>query len=472
MQLFGLTITRTMAAPVLRPLADRRGWWPVVRESFPGAWQQNVDVVLTDVLQHPTVYACVTLIASDIAKMPLRLVQLDDAGIWTPVESAAFSPVLRKPNRYQTRIACIKSWLISKLTRGNAYVLKQRDARQVVTALYVLDPSRVRVLVAPDGGVFYELEADDLNQIPQAPAPFIVPASEIIHDTMNTLYHPLVGFGPMYACGLAATLGLKLQRNSAKFFANGSQPSGILTAPGEITNAQAEEMRDRWETSFSGDNVGRVAALGLGLKYEPMRQTAVDAQLNEQWKSSAEAICAAFHVPAYLAGAAPPPTFNNIEALQQAYYAQCLQELIETIELLLDEGLGLGPGYGNRFGTEFDLDALLRMDTQTMVTTLAASVGAGIDAPNEARKRLNKPPVEGGDTPFLQQQMWPINRLAERRDLAPPTPPPDEEDLPEDDDDDREDDDDDPDDDDPDAREASLAGSLLRKAIAEGLIHA
>ena len=48
------------------------------------------------------IYSCVTLIAADIGKLTLRLVQQDDDGIWTDATSAAFSPVLRKPNRYQT----------------------------------------------------------------------------------------------------------------------------------------------------------------------------------------------------------------------------------------------------------------------------------------------------------------------------------------------------------------------------------
>ena len=159
--------------------------------------------------------------------------------------------------------------------------------------------------------------------------------------------------------------------------------------------------------------------VGYGVKYEPLRQTAVDAQQNEHWKAMNEAICAAFHVPAYLAGAAPPPAYNNIEALQQAYYSQCLQELIEAIELLLDEGLALPPPYG----TEFDLDVLLRMDTATMVTTLAASVGAGIDSPNEARYRLNKPPVPGGETPYLQQQVLAAESVGAAPDSASPAEP-------------------------------------------------
>ena len=53
-------------------------------------------------LANPIVYGCVTLIASDIGKLPLRLVEQDADGIWNETTSPAFSPVLRKPNRYQT----------------------------------------------------------------------------------------------------------------------------------------------------------------------------------------------------------------------------------------------------------------------------------------------------------------------------------------------------------------------------------
>ena len=76
MQLLGLTIARTKALTPPPALAGRGsgGWFPIVRESYPGAWQQNVEITLADVLTHPTVYACVSLIASDIAKVPVRLV--------------------------------------------------------------------------------------------------------------------------------------------------------------------------------------------------------------------------------------------------------------------------------------------------------------------------------------------------------------------------------------------------------------
>jgi len=398
------------------------GWWPVVRESAPGAWQQNIAIDVADVATNPTVYACVSLIANDIAKMPVRLVAEDDEGIWLETESAAFSPVLAKPNRFQTRIGFYQQWVMSKLLWGNTYVLKARDQRGVVTRLAVLDPSKVTPLLTPDGTVYYQLSPDALAGIlPEGDGPeFAVPAREIIHDVMIPLYHPLCGVSPIYACGLAAVQGLRMQTNSARMFANGSIPSGVLVAPGEIDQATADRMKTRWETEFGGENRGRVAILQNGLKYEAITMTPVDAALVEQLKWTDEAICRCFHVPRYKVEVGPDPNYNNINALDQQYYAQCLQILIESIELLLDEGLELPRPYG----TEFDLDVLLRMDQPTLVTTEQNAVGAGIRTPNEARKRLNLPALPGGDTAYLQQQYWSLAALAQRDVPQPPPPAP------------------------------------------------
>lgn len=421
MRLFGLTISRQKAAGTLYPVDNRGGWWGIIRESFTGAWQQNVEVKLDTVLTYSTVYRCISLISSDVAKMRLRLVQQDGNGIWQEAESPAYSPVLRKPNRWQNRIQFMQSWLESKLIHGNTYVLKERDNRNVVVALYVLDPCRVKPLVAPDGAVYYQLSRDDLSQVD---ADLVtVPASEIIHDRWNTLYHPLVGISPIYACGVAAIQGIRITSNSATFFGNGARPSGVLTAPGAIEDGTAKRLKEYWDANYTGANAGKVAVLGDGLKYEPMSMKATDAQLIEQLKWTAETVCSVFGVPAYMAGVGAAPSYNNIEALAQQYYSQCLQIHIESVELCLDEGLEMKAPYG----TEFDLDDLLRMDSATMITAEAEAVGAGIKKPDESRKRLNLPPVEGGDTPYMQQQNFSLAALAKRdRDdpFAKPEPAP------------------------------------------------
>jgi HK97 family phage portal protein len=403
---------------------------PIIREGFTGAWQMNVDTNVADVLSHPTVFACITLIASDIAKMRLELVREEDDDVWVPTDSPAFSPVLRQPNGYQVPFQFFQYWMISKLKTGNTYCLKRRDQRGVVDALYVLDPHRVKPLIAPDGSVFYELNTDDLSTISEDSV--IVPAREIIHDLFNPLFHPLVGISPLYACGIAAILGLKIQTNSTHFFANGSQPGGILTAPGVIKDETAKRLKEDWEKNFGGHNRGRVAVVGDGLTYEPMAESADKSQLNEQWSSASQAIADAFHVPWYLVGG-PQPPYNNIQALNVQYYTQCLQPLTTSIEQVMDKGLGLSPHKidGVRLGTQFNVNDLLLMDSATMMAVIRDGVGAGVLKPNEGRARINLRPVKGGDTPYLQQQNWSLQDLDERSKnpqltQAPPAAAPDD----------------------------------------------
>lgn len=198
--------------------------------------------------------------------------------------------------------------------------------------------------------------------------------------------------------------------NNANLFANGARPMGILTAPGAITEETAKQLREQWETSYGGSNYGKTAVLGGDLKYQPLTINAAESQFIEQLKIGAEMICACFHVPPYkVMGDAP--THNNAEVLNQEYYGQCLQIHIESIEECLNQGIDMP----ENSETQFNLDGLLRMDTKSQIEALGNGTNRGIIAPNEARKKMNLKPVDGGDTPFMQEQNWPINMLAERQ---------------------------------------------------------
>ncbi len=323
--------------------------------------------------------------------------------------------------------------MLSKLQRGNAYILKQRDNRNVVTALYVLNPDLVTPLVADDGSVFYELNVDTLSGVDER---VIVPAREIIHDRYNCFFHPLVGLSPIFANGVAATQGHSIQVSSTRLFQNGARPGGILTAPGAIADETAQRLKEYWNSNFSGSNAGKVAVLGDGLKYEAMAMKSTDAQLIEQLKWTAEVVCSTYHVPPYKIGVGAMPSYNNVQALNVEYYTQALQVLIEAIELCLDEGLGMD---GETIGTEFDLDGLLRMDSAAQMDVLEKSKGKL--TVNEQRASLGRKPVEGGDTVYLQEQDHSLEWLARRdaQPIEPPTAPappeptePEDEDVPED----------------------------------------
>ena len=264
---------------------------------------------------------------------------------------------------------------------------------------------------------------DDLGTVDEHG--LVVPASEIIHDRWNCLHHPLIGLSPISANGLAAHNGLEIANSAAKFWGNGARPGGILTAPQAISEDTAKELKTYWEANFSGTNSGKIAVVGDGLTYTPLATNAVDSELIAQLKWNATTICSVMGVPAYLVGVENAPTYNNIAALSQQYYSQCLQPLINAIEDTLDEGLSLPKPYH----CEFALDDLIRLDEESLVKTLKEGVSAGIFSPNEARRRLNLKPVSGGDSPMIQQQNFSLEALAKRDSDDPfakpePTPAP------------------------------------------------
>jgi HK97 family phage portal protein len=415
---FGYQISRTKAA--VEPMTAQNasaltpssgGWWPLIREPFTGAWQKNMEVSVDHALTYTTVFACVTQKASDIAKLWINLVQEDADGICTPTENSAYSPVLREPNHYQTPYEFVESWNISILTRGNTYVLKERDARGVVRALYVLDPQRVQVLVAPDGSIYYGLATDYLSGVDAAG--LTVPASEIIHDKTNTFYHPLCGISALVACGLAVMQGKRIQTQSEAFFRNNSQPGGLLMTANPIGPETQKAILEHWEANYAGqDNVGRIAVLGGGLTYTPLTPvSARDAQLIEQLNFTAIDVCSAFRMPPYKVGVGPVPVHNKPQDLAVEYYEQSLQADIERIEQVFSKGIGL---LGTDYSIEFDLDALLRMDTATATTASVEAIKGGLMTPNEGRKRFDLKPVPGGDSVFMQQQQFSLEALAQR----------------------------------------------------------
>jgi HK97 family phage portal protein len=420
---FELSLKRKAAGVVpVRSLSS--GLFGVIREPFTGAWQRNVQCDERDsILAFSAVYACVSRISSDIAKLPLQLMT-QSGSIWVKTDpNSPFWGPLRKPNRYQNRIQFLACWVISKLIFGNAYVFKRRDGRGMVSEMYVLDPRRITALVTADGDVYYQIGQDALSQVP-GNGGLTVPASEVIHDLMNPLFHPLMGVGPLYAAAASATQGTRIQANSATFFQNMSRPSGFLSGPGVIDDVTAERLQKTVNAATSGENLGKILVGGDGLTYQSMTMPAEQAQLIQQLGWTVEDVARAFAVPLYKINAGPMPTSNNVEALNTQYYSDTLQILMEAIELCLREGMDLPAN----MKSEFDLDPLLRMDTAAQVDALNKSVGGGWMKPNEAREVRNLAPTEGGDAVYLQQQYYSLAALAKRDQgdpfAAPPAPEP------------------------------------------------
>lgn len=402
------------AGKALRSTVGSFGWrfggvGGYVKDWFGGSWQQNQEIKMHAAECYHAVFACMTLIAGDISKLPIKVVKNDGKGVWDDVTDGPLVDIIRKPNDYQNRNQFIENWALSKLFHGNTFVLKVRDRNNRVIQWKILDPQYVQVLVSETGAVYYQLATDQLAGVSNENV--TVPASEIIHDRFNCLYHPLVGISPLYAAALAANQGLAMQKNSFKLFSKGGQAPGIITAPAQIGEKEAARIKEHWETNYgSSDNIGKVAVLGSGLEFKPASLTSVEAQMIEQMKWTAEVVCGTFHVPPYMIGVGSLPNASNIQGLILQYYSQCLQVLIEALETCLDEGAEAESDEG----FEVDIEALLRMDGTAMANYLTSLQKGSIVTINEARAKLGMKPIEGGDSIYMQQQNFSLEALVKR----------------------------------------------------------
>jgi HK97 family phage portal protein len=389
--------------------ARNAGTWNslFVQEPFSGAWQENKEITREDMTAFYAVFACISLISKDIGKMPVLLKKKKDGVLVDALTPKELVRVFRKPNHYQNWQQFNEQWTQSLLLRGNTYIFKVRDAFGELYRLVILNPDFVTTLVDDNGEIFYQLSNDRLTQTDNV----IIPASEIIHDRINALYHPLVGLTPIMACALASEQGISILRNSKNFFANGSRPGGVIEVPGPLDASKALEVKTKWDANYGGANVGKTGLLSDGAKYVSIGMKATDSQLIEQLNMSARIVCTAFNVPPFKIGVTDVQGATKVSDLNEIYYSDCLQSYIEARENLLDEGLNLQDHKVEAF---LDLDVLIRMDSTSKIAYFKDGISAGIFSPNEARQKLGYLPVTGGDSPMIQQQNFSLEALAKR----------------------------------------------------------
>lgn len=400
-------------------------------EPFTQAWQRNMEGKNfrdPSMLAFSGVYACVAVISQDIAKMPFRVMEIDQGDNVTErvAKNNPYHRLLRNPNDYQTAMEFMQFWQVCKLLRGNAYGLMEFDNRGVPVKLHILHPDRVKPLIAPESReVYYEYTPRDnelvsLRRFSDQESTVVIPSRFIIHDRINCLWHPLIGTSPLYAGAMSAATGGRIMMNSERLFGNMARPSGVLTSAGTIEDVTAVRLKREFEANYSEGNIGRTAVLGDGLKWEPMVMTSVDSQLIEQLKWTIEDVARVYRVPMYLLNDTTRMTYKNAEQASQAYFSGCLQYHVEATEARFSKDFDLveGQQYAG-----FDVQVLFRMDMEERFTAYSKAIQTGILSPNEARAMEGRGPMKGGEEPRMQMQYVPLSTpIADPNAAQTPSP--------------------------------------------------
>lgn len=362
-------------------------------------------------------WACVNLIAGTGASMPLMVYRKDSAGSRVVAKDHPLYRVLHdSPNADQTALDFWEFMFAAVELRGNAYAEKVRGVRGEIIGLLPImaDPVRVRRTAGGeleyewhDGGVRHRLGQD-----------------EVFH-VRGFGGGPLGGASTLSVCRAAFNSATVVERAASTTFSNGVRPSGILSTDAQLTKDQRDEAERLLQAKFAGAiNAGRPMLLDKAMTWQQLTINPDDAQMLDSRKFSGEEICRIFGVPPAMVGygdkASNWGTGKEVDVL--GFQKFTLRRRLKRVELAAEKQLLSAADRAAGVTIEFNLEGLLRADSNARATFYASGLQNGWTTINEVRAHENLPPIEGGDVPRMQSQNVPITEAGTVPALPSPAP--------------------------------------------------
>ena len=237
------------------------------------------------------VYAAVTMLADDFARVPWRAVLETASG--AKEDPRAPLKLLLKNFVGFTTLEAKALTLIHILLTGEAFWL-------VITAggkeggrpigLQVLNPDWLEVEQTRNGVsvLTWRLSVPGFESR-------VVSGEDIIHFRLPNPEGGARGFSPVRAFALSFDSDLYARAYSADLLKNQARPDGLLSTEQQLSSEQALTLRSRWQENVRR---GEIAVLGAGMKYQPVASSMKDLEFLSLAQLNREAVLSIYRVPA------------------------------------------------------------------------------------------------------------------------------------------------------------------------------
>lgn len=373
---------------------------------FFGSSSAGKMVTERSAMQMTAVYACVRILAESIAGLPLHVYRYNSTGgKEKATEHPLFFLLHDEPNLEMTSFVFRETLMTHLLLWGNAYAQIIRNGRRVVTAIYPLMPSRMRVDRDDNGRLYYEYTrygdeagAGKRETVKLSP-------EEVLHIP-GLGFDGLVGYSPIAMAKNAVGMSMACEEFGAKFFANGAAPGGVLEHPGILKDPA--RVRESWNATFGGSsNANKVAVLEEGMKYTPISVSPNEAQFLETRKFQIDEIARIFRIPPHMIGDLERSSFSNIEQQSLEFVKYTVGPWVTRWEQALSRSLLVGNDRSH-FLIKFNLDGLLRGDYESRMNGYATARQNGWMSANDIRELENMDRIsdeEGGNLYLVNGSM-------------------------------------------------------------------
>lgn len=356
----------------------------------------GVSVSSRNAMRAVAVFACVRLISSTIANMPIEVREQEDG---EPMPDHPLQKLLDdEPSKLMTAPVLREALLSDCLLAGDFICIIDRTFGGEAVGLRHVDSRNVTVRVRNgselmydwhDGKYVHTFFQDDVLHVP-------------CFGVKN--YR---GISPIDTCRDTIGLALAGQEYAGRFFSNGGNFSGYVKFPGKPTDEQIAQIQKYWGATYTGlKNSHKPAVLAGGAEYQQLNISAEDAQLLEQRQFQVVDIARLFGVPPYLIGSVEKTTSwgKGMEEQNRAFFMYVLLPLINKFEKEVQRKIVRNQGLYVRHNPK----AFLRGDQTTRYASHNIARGGnnlpGFMTPNEIRKEEGRAPITGGDTLYTPAQ--------------------------------------------------------------------
>lgn len=371
----------------------------------------GVRVSARSSLQLSAVWACVRLLTNTVASLPAEIVVSIGTRRFVEYDRPAWLVAPDPADPTMTTAEHFAQLTTSLLLDGNFFVYVEGGV-DAPRRLLVLDPRRVEVRV-DEGRLHYPVR-DERGVVVADVAP-----EAMLHGTWIRLPGAARGLSPIDAARSGIGLGLAAESFGARFFGAGAALSFGVEYPGELSPEQrtefSESLRRRHEGTSNSHAIGILTrgakfVTGLGVSNE-------QSQFLETRKFTVEDIAGRiFGVPPHMVGSQEPgaSSYNSVEQRSLEFRQYSVLGLVRRIEDPYQRLVRVPAAIADpraRAAFRLNIEGLARADMASRYAAYASGIEKGFVTPNEARALEDLPPLEGGDTLYMQAQMAPLGAV-------------------------------------------------------------
>lgn len=364
---------------------------------------KNFWGVLNNTLEtNETIFSAITKLSNSMASLPIKLYEN-----YETITNDVSDLLTSSPNNSISSYDFINQIETTRNEKGNAYVLIERDIYFQPSKLYLLNPDTVEIVMENKSKeLYYFVHAATENKL-------IVHNTDMLHFKHIVASNMVQGISPIDVLKNTMDFDSALRTFNLREM---EKPDSFILKYG--TNVSPDKKTDVVTNfrEFYEEN-GGVLFQEPGVEIEPLDRKYVSEDIVASENLTRERVANVFQIPAVFLNAKDGINFSKNEEINRFYLQHTLLPIIKQYEEEFNRKLLTREDRKRGMYFKFNIKSFLRADSQTQAEVYFKAVRSGYNTINEIRALEDLPPIEGGDTPLISGDLYPITMDPTKRNL-------------------------------------------------------